>query len=70
MGRMVENPRYNIITIRVSDEELKQLMGLKPVNVSMCEFVRALSLAGAKLVDDQPIITPPLPLYSKESSRQ
>ena len=49
MGRMRENPRYNVISMRVSDEEREQLESLvrrthKSVSYIMREAMIALTL--------------------------
>lgn len=49
MGRMRENPRYNVISMRVSDEEREQLESLvlrtqKSVSDIMREAMNALTM--------------------------
>lgn len=49
MGRMRENPRYNVISMRVSDEEREQLENLvrrthKSVSDIMREAMEAITL--------------------------
>jgi len=49
MGRMRENPRYNVISMRVSDEEREQLESLvhrtqKSVSDIMREAMNALTI--------------------------
>jgi len=50
MGAMKENPRYNVVSIRVSDEELEALQEVcKETNKSLSTVVReAMSLIRAK----------------------
>jgi len=54
MGKMVENPRYRVLSFRVSDAEHKLIMGLKPRGCTG-SFLRDLALAGLSAA-------PPLPL--------
>lgn len=41
MGRMRENPRYNVISMRISDEEREQLESIMhQTNLSMSDIMR------------------------------
>ena len=41
MGKMIENPRYNVVSLRISDEELDKISKLAKLNRStISEFVR------------------------------
>jgi len=42
MGRMMQHPRYNVISMRVSDEELNQLRELAEVTkINVSKLMRA-----------------------------
>lgn len=46
MGKMVEAPRYNVVSLRLSDEELSALNAAQPAGVQRSVFVRGLLVAG------------------------
>ena len=55
MGRMRENPRYNVISMRISDEERETLqMIMEHSHKSVSDIMReAMELFKAKLVPQQ-----------------
>lgn len=53
MGRCKENPRYNIVTTRLSDGELELFRTLCPADVSLSTYIRSLALAAVTIVQEQ-----------------
>lgn len=53
MGRCKENPRYNVVTIRVSDGELELFRTLCPPDVYLSNYIRSLALVAVALVQEQ-----------------
>lgn len=53
MGRMRENPRYNVVSMRISDEERQELAQLMDqTHMSVSDIMReAMSLFKARLTD-------------------
>lgn len=57
MGKMVEKPRYHVISFRVSDEEFAAIEEARAAGLD-CDKLRSIVLLGARLITSDP----PLPL--------
>ena len=57
MAKRAENPRYGVVSVRVTDEELELIKKAKAAGFSQ-ENIRGLLLFGARCVS----ATPPIPL--------
>lgn len=49
MGKTKENPRYNVISVRVSDDELKEIKGVLTSGEAISDLLRDGALFCAKM---------------------
>jgi len=66
MGKMVENPRYRVMSFRVTDAEYALLIGAKPSGCAGT-FLRDLALAGLATLG-APAPSPALPSHAAAAS--